>query len=1281
MPHVIDQIEAYIAGGLSPGERLEFDQHIASCAACAEALKESSQMDAAMNQMFALARPAGGFEDRLIQGLRNAGRRRRWVHPMVRRVATGVAAAILLGSVGYLGNAAMNGAPLPRWASAIQSKLPARVAPRQVASGGIVMNFHNAPASEVVNYVGQKLGYHVIQDGEVQGRVDITGGRPVNADEALIMLNAALRPNGYAAVQDADHLRTLRVINRSDAATANLPVKLVDPGSSHLPASDDLIAAVIPVKQRDAEKIRAEIAPLIPGATVSNQGPGTLIVTDSEKNVQRVADALADRSVLGRKLGEIEDLGRITEKGTRGDEGKLGLIVGKPAAQPVQRLDTYALTGINRSQRGTAVTDLSVSAPAAAPPITWNFETKQRQALDSYYRVDQPAKDQGRILASSGILKYPGQLPGVKKEAEVVESPAAGTNGAVGGFGGSGGGGGFGTRSSGNSLSGRTSTSGGRADVTFGDKDGDDKSKSTDGVQDQPKPAMQQAVEESQKAADQRTEAVAAPPAPTTPPATEAPPAGETRKIIRNGEMEFEVDSFDSAVMQIGKIVAEEGGFLSTTESDKLPNGKVKGRVVLRCPPQRLDTLVLKLRGIGDLRTQRIGAQDVTKQYTDTESALRAAKAMQERLMDIIKNGKGAVKDLLEAEKQLGVWREKIEQLEGEIRYYNNLISLSTLSVTLMERDIRNPAFASETETVAMSLETEKVEDDYQKARDAIAEAKGRITGSELKQFDAGQYRATISALLPPDAAEAVIARVRQLDGRLAHFERQRSQSTSNGEATRADPVRTKREDVVLNLTIYNLANIAPRRTTSLLIVAPNVEEAYRNLIEQVNSSGGRVVTSTIARPKPDQTAGNVNFNVPADKADIILAALRGAGEVLKTDTSESPDTANVTESKRGFSVTISSLAAFAARETQQVQLAAPAVSDAFNEVLNAVRGKDGRVLNSQLNEQDPQNVTGTIDFEAPRDSLGAIEQAFRHSSEIVARLVTRSTDTENTVDNKVHFTLTVTSADRLPARESLTAQLAAVNVTDAYAAIRAAVPKGGHILTSELNEQDPQNVSAHLVFDLPQTAESAMQDLLKKNTAVLSRQVHRVPEGQVAVDKLRVELTLVAADRQPPRQVVHLGVQVSDVEKSGDDLIAAAGASGGRESDNPSVTQDPSGHTSSTITVDVPADKLQGLLDQIDRLGNRRTRQVGLNTQVPETRLSRAQVQVTFSDSAASLGGQESMADYVRNGLMTSLKGLGYSLMWIIIGVCLIAPWVLLIWGAWRLARRGRKPSTAQAT
>src|SRR5262249_33838038 len=147
----------------------------------------------------------------------------------------------------------------------------------------------------------------------------------------------------------------------------------------------------------------------------------------------------------------------------------------------------------------------------------------------------------------------------------------------------------------------------------------------------------------------------------------------------------------------------------------------------------------------GELKSQRIAAQDVSKVYNDTESELRAARAMEGRLLEIIKTGKGDVVDLLKAEKELAVWREKIEKMEGELRYYNNLISLSTLTLTLNERDIKTPTSASEQETVNAGIETDDVETAYADALKAISDAKGRVTASELKKYEAGQFGASIT--------------------------------------------------------------------------------------------------------------------------------------------------------------------------------------------------------------------------------------------------------------------------------------------------------------------------------------------------------------------------------------------------------------------------------------------------------------------------------------------------------------------------------------------------------
>ncbi len=583
------------------------------------------------------------------------------------------------------------------------------------------------------------------------------------------------------------------------------------------------------------------------------------------------------------------------------------------------------------------------------------------------------------------------------------------------------------------------------------------------------------------------------------------------RKVIRNGEMTFEVEGFDSAVMTITKIVDEERGYVSTTDSDKLANGKVKGTIVVRVPPEHLDTLVLKLRGIGELKSQKINAQDITKQYTDLESALRAARAMEARLIEIVKTGKGEVKDLLEAEKQLGVWREKIEQVEGEIRYYNNLVSLSTLSVTLMEKDIKTAAFASETEQVTMALETPNVETAYDQAKQAIAAAKGRILQSDLQQHEAGQFSGTIRAALPPDAADTVIGRLRQLDGRVANFQRQRAQKSQEGSGAPLDASKLHREDVNLNLTLYNLANVEPRRTMAVLLAAPSVDETYRAVLDAVAAASGRVVTSSINRGKPEQTRAEIRLHVASDKADAFLTSLRAAGVVVHSESNENPDTQNVTEAKRGFAVSIESLAVAAPRETQQLKVAAAAVPEGFADLLNAVLSKNGRVITSQLNQQDREHVTGTLSFEVPRDATTAIDAALAKAGDVITRNVVRSQDTENSVDTKVQYSLDLVDAAALPPRQKTTLAVEAADVSRAARDfVAAATSAGGHAAGSTESSLDREgNLLTRVIVDVPLAKAASVIDQASGLGTVRVNETstdEHASEGRLA--RARIEVT-----------------------------------------------------------------------------------------------------------------------------------------------------------------------------
>ncbi|MBV8881664.1 MAG: DUF4349 domain-containing protein, partial [Planctomycetaceae bacterium] len=417
-------------------------------------------------------------------------------------------------------------------------------------------------------------------------------------------------------------------------------------------------------------------------------------------------------------------------------------------------------------------------------------------------------------------------------------------------------------------------------------------------------------------------------------PVTVQDPQPVQRKVIRTGEVEYEIEAFDSSVATISKLVEEEAGYVATVNSDKLPNGKVRGVVVLRCPPERLDTLLLKLRGLGELKSQNIRSQDVGKQYYDLESRLKAARTMEERLLKIIKEGKGEIKDLLLAEKELGEWRTKIETFEGEKRYYDSQISLSTLTVTLSEKEIRSASAVTETERVDTGIEVEDVEKAHKAALAAIAEAKGRVTKSDLKQLAAGQYSALIHFEVAPDAAGPLRDRLKQL-GNVARLDITRVQETEGGVKV-VEPLKVRQKDTQFFVSIYNLANVTARETVTLSLACNDAEASYKQILARIEKAGGRVITSSLNRQKNDQTTGSLRFEIKAAEADAVLLDIRTAGDVMRLDVLENADTQNVTKSKKGFQVQLFAMGLVEPRETTTLTVASKDVSAAYRALQDA---------------------------------------------------------------------------------------------------------------------------------------------------------------------------------------------------------------------------------------------------------------------------------------------------------------------------------------------------------
>ncbi|HMC25847.1 MAG TPA: DUF4349 domain-containing protein [Candidatus Udaeobacter sp.] len=352
------------------------------------------------------------------------------------------------------------------------------------------------------------------------------------------------------------------------------------------------------------------------------------------------------------------------------------------------------------------------------------------------------------------------------------------------------------------------------------------------------------------------------------------------RKLIRNATVDLEIVSFDNAVQKITAFANEEHGYVATTGSEKQANGKLRGQVVVKVLPESLDRFLQKVRSLGQLKNQTLGTEDVTKEYFDTDARLKNAHVMEQRLIEMLKTKTGKVSDLLQVEKELGRIREEIEKMQGELKYWDSRVQFATVTISLAEKDMEEPAAFLIRERAQLALYAPDVEKTYNEIK-SLASPRVQITNAQLNRDYSGRVSAQMSMLIAPEESDGVIGSVKGF-GRVENFQTQTQRIAQGGNAGAAgsENARTKRDKVDLNIAISREEQEQAFQQTSLRIRTSSVDEKAKELGALAEKQGGRVRSSTFNRDPDGRAVANVSLRVPMKNYLAIMQSLDSLGKV-----------------------------------------------------------------------------------------------------------------------------------------------------------------------------------------------------------------------------------------------------------------------------------------------------------------------------------------------------------------------------------------------------------------
>ncbi len=168
-----------------------------------------------------------------------------------------------------------------------------------------------------------------------------------------------------------------------------------------------------------------------------------------------------------------------------------------------------------------------------------------------------------------------------------------------------------------------------------------------------------------------------------------AAPANAERLVIQNASLTIVVADPSARVQAIADLAEEMGGFVVSSNVYQSTFGEARvlanqGNIVIRVPSEDLHEALRRIKeGASDVRNESINGQDVTAEYTDLESRLRNLEAAEASLREILASAT-RTEDVMLVFNQLTQVRGEIEVIRGQMRYYDESVRFSAISVDVL---------------------------------------------------------------------------------------------------------------------------------------------------------------------------------------------------------------------------------------------------------------------------------------------------------------------------------------------------------------------------------------------------------------------------------------------------------------------------------------------------------------------------------------------------------------------------------------------------------------------
>lgn len=168
----------------------------------------------------------------------------------------------------------------------------------------------------------------------------------------------------------------------------------------------------------------------------------------------------------------------------------------------------------------------------------------------------------------------------------------------------------------------------------------------------------------------------------------EALPQPDSRKWIITMDMSAETEDLDTLLSALTQEIGKLAGYV---EDQSIHNGSAyasrryrSASLTIRVPAGDVDSFTQAVAGIANVVSSSKRLEDVTLQYSDTKTRVKALETERDRLLELMEQAEN-LSDLLEIESRLTEVRYELERYSSRLKLYDNQIDYATICLSIDE--------------------------------------------------------------------------------------------------------------------------------------------------------------------------------------------------------------------------------------------------------------------------------------------------------------------------------------------------------------------------------------------------------------------------------------------------------------------------------------------------------------------------------------------------------------------------------------------------------------------